>query len=85
LQTSSTILRSQERRRCSVWLADLGVYKPAPFDLSEPRATRRANLIIECGKADIARLHDAVPAAAGLDATIMAASYFPAQNSSFSN
>jgi hypothetical protein len=58
--------------------ADRGIVnRPVPFDLRQPRATRRTNLIIECGKADVARLHEAVPAAAGLDATIMAASYGP--------
>ena len=49
--------------------ADTGLYVPKAFDLREARAVRRANLIIECSQRDVSSLHDAVPAAAALDAS----------------
>jgi hypothetical protein len=55
--------------------ADTGSYAPTAFDLREPRATRRTNLIIECRQRDPSSLHDAVPAAAALDAGKVSASY----------
>jgi biopolymer transport protein ExbB/TolQ len=57
--------------------ADMGRHVPKAFDLREPRAIRRANLIIECSQRDPSSLHDAVPAAAALDAGKLAASYTP--------
>ena len=57
--------------------ADTGLYTPKAFDLREPRAIRRANLVIECSQRDPSSLHDAVPAAAALDASKLAASYTP--------
>src|SRR5260370_41192835 len=56
---------------------DTVLYVPKAFDLREPRAIRRANLIIECSQRDPSSLHDAVPAAAALDASKLAASYTP--------
>jgi biopolymer transport protein ExbB/TolQ len=58
-------------------LADLNQYTPKIFDLKEPRATRRANLIVECSRRDPSSLHDAIPAAAALDASKLAARYTP--------
>ena len=57
--------------------ADTGLYVAKAFDLREARAIRRANLIIECSQRDLSSLHDAVPAAAALDASKLAASYTP--------
>jgi biopolymer transport protein ExbB/TolQ len=57
--------------------ADTGQYEAKAFDLRAPRAIRRANLIIECSQRDPSSLHDAVPAAAALDASKLAASYTP--------
>jgi biopolymer transport protein ExbB/TolQ len=56
--------------------ADADQYRPKAFDLGEPRALRRADLIIECTRrGDASSLHEAVPAAAALDASTLAASY----------
>ena len=55
----------------------MGRYTPKAFDLREPRAIRRANLIIECSQRDPSSLHDAIPAAAALDAGKLATSYTP--------
>jgi|SoiMethySBSTD1v2_1073268.scaffolds.fasta_scaffold113886_2 hypothetical protein len=57
--------------------AEAGDYSARPYNLKDPRAIRRVNHIIECWKPDISKLHDAVPAVASLDATILAGSYGP--------
>jgi len=55
----------------------IGQYQPKTYDLKAPRATRRANLIIECSKRDPSSLHEAIPAAAALDANTLYAAYTP--------
>jgi biopolymer transport protein ExbB/TolQ len=57
--------------------ADRNQYQPKAFDLTRPRAIRRADLIIECSARELSSLHEAVPAAAALDAGILAVSYGP--------
>jgi biopolymer transport protein ExbB/TolQ len=52
-------------------------YQPKAFDLKQPRAIRRADFIIDCSRRDPSSLHEAVPAAASLDAGTLAASYGP--------
>jgi biopolymer transport protein ExbB/TolQ len=52
-------------------------YRPNAFDLRQTRATRRADLITECSRADPSSLHEAVPAAAALDSGMLAGSYGP--------
>src|SRR5262245_32718335 len=52
-------------------------YQPKAYDLKQPRAIRRADLIIDCSRRDPSSLHEAVPAAASLDAGTLAASYGP--------
>lgn len=55
--------------------ADQNRYQPKAFDLKQPRAVRRADLIIECSRREPSSLHEAVPAAAALDAGTLAVSY----------
>jgi biopolymer transport protein ExbB/TolQ len=57
--------------------ADQNLYQPKAFDLRQPRAVRRADIIIECSRREPSSLHEAVPAAAALDAGTLAASYGP--------
>lgn len=57
--------------------ADVNRHQTIRTIRNEPRAVRRANLIIECNRRDPSGLHGAVPAAAGLDANTLAASYGP--------
>lgn len=57
--------------------ADQNQYEPKAFSLNKPRAIRRADLIIECSRRDPSSLHEAVPAAAALDATTLSAGYGP--------
>lgn len=57
--------------------ADQNRYQPKAFDLRQPRAIRRADLIIECSRREPSSLHEAVPAAAALDAGTLAATYSP--------
>jgi len=58
--------------------ADQNRYQPKAFDdLIQPRAIRRADLIIECSRREPSSLHEAVPAAAALDAGTLAATYSP--------
>lgn len=57
--------------------ADQNRYQPKAFDLRQPRAVRRADLIIECSRREPSSLHEAVPAAAALDAGTLAAGYGP--------
>ena len=57
--------------------ADQNRYQPKAFDLKQPRAIRRADLIIECSRREPSSLHEAVPAAASLDAGTLAVSYGP--------
>lgn len=45
--------------------------------LNEPRALRRAKLVVECSRRNPSSLHEAVPAAAALDANTLAAGYGP--------
>ncbi len=61
-----------------------GQRKPTPYSLRDPMALRRLNHMVECTRPerdgepdDLSKLHDAVPAAAALDATIMANRYTP--------
>ena len=58
-------------------MAEADKYQPRAFDLGQPRAIRRADLIIECSRREPSSLHEAVPAAASLDAGTLAASYGP--------
>jgi biopolymer transport protein ExbB/TolQ len=58
-------------------MAEADKYQPKVFDLRRPRAIRRADLIIECSRREPSSLHEAVPAAASLDAGTLAASYDP--------
>ena len=58
-------------------MAEADKYQPKAFDLGQPRAIRRADLIIECSRREPSSLHEAVPAAASLDAGTLAASYGP--------
>ena len=58
-------------------MAEADNYQPRAFDLGQPRAIRRADLIIECSRREPSSLHEAVPAAASLDAGTLAASYGP--------
>src|SRR5262245_51249031 len=55
--------------------ADQNKYQPKAFDLRQPRGVRRADLIIECSRREPSSLHEAVPAAAVLDAGTLAAGY----------
>jgi biopolymer transport protein ExbB/TolQ len=57
--------------------ADQNRYQPKPFDLKQPRAIRRADLIIECSRREPSSLHEAIPGAAVLDASTLATSYGP--------
>ena len=57
--------------------ADGDNYQPKAFDLTQPRAIRRGDLIIECSRREPSSLHEAVPAAAALDAGTLAVSYRP--------
>jgi biopolymer transport protein ExbB/TolQ len=57
--------------------ADQNKYQPKAFDLKQPRGVRRADLIIECSRREPSSLHEAVPAAAALDAATLSASYGP--------
>jgi biopolymer transport protein ExbB/TolQ len=57
--------------------ADLGEYQPKTYNLSAPRAIRRADMIIECSRRDPSSLHEAIPAAAALDASTLNAAYTP--------
>jgi biopolymer transport protein ExbB/TolQ len=57
--------------------ADQNRYQPKAFDLRQPRALRRADIIIECSRREPSSLHEAVPAAASLDAGTLAAGYGP--------
>lgn len=52
-------------------------YRPSPYSLRDLRTIRRVNHISECARPDISKLHDAVPAVAALDASILATSYGP--------
>jgi biopolymer transport protein ExbB/TolQ len=52
-------------------------YRPSAFNLQVARATRRDDLITECSRSDPSSLHEAVPAAAGLDSGMVAGSYGP--------
>ena len=57
--------------------ADQDRYQPRAFDLKQPRAIRRADLIIECSRREPSSLHEAVPGAAALDASTLVAGYGP--------
>jgi biopolymer transport protein ExbB/TolQ len=57
--------------------AQRGDHKPGPYRPRDPRATRRVNHMVECSKAGISKLHEAVPAAASIDAAMLAGSYGP--------
>jgi biopolymer transport protein ExbB/TolQ len=57
--------------------ADQNEYQPKAFDLRQPRAIRRGDLIIECSRREPSSLHEAVPAAAALDAGTLAVGYGP--------
>lgn len=57
--------------------AQTAEHKPVPYSLRDPRAVRRINHMVECSKPDMSKLHEAVPAAASLDAAILAGSYGP--------
>jgi len=57
--------------------ADLGEYQPKAYNLSAPRAIRRADMIIECSRRDPSSLHEALPAASVLDASTLNAAYTP--------
>jgi biopolymer transport protein ExbB/TolQ len=48
-------------------------------DPNEPRALRRAVLIMECGSRSPSSLHEAMPATAALDGSALTASYTPLQ------
>ena len=48
-----------------------------PYSHRDPRAVRRVAHMVECSSHDASRLHEAVPAAASLDAAMLAGSYGP--------
>jgi len=58
-------------------VTDAEQYEPPAFNVREPRASRRADLISECSRRDPSSLHDTVPAAASLDASTLSAGYTP--------
>lgn len=55
--------------------ADANRHQSLRANRNETRAVRRANLIIECNRKDPSSLHQALPAAAGLDANTLTAGY----------
>ena len=48
-----------------------------PYRHRDPRAVRRVAHMVECSSHDASKLHEAVPAAASLDAAMLAGSYGP--------
>jgi hypothetical protein len=60
-----------------VALVDTENYKPKPYRRDDVRVNRRADFIIDGSRRNLASLHETVPAAAALDASMLAASYRP--------